>query len=646
MEKLLFKKIKPSVRIVLEIVIAVMVAFLIEWGLNGFSLTDHNDVRMFENAGTIDENGKLVFVQEMETPVYVSKIKIKADILEKSSYKIYVTGLNAFDKTETTKISDKVYPEFEYAYTNIGKKITKIELIFNSPEKIHNIEVFYLEHMGINGFRFVFFSLIFFFILNLLCEKELYMYKLHVFYFVVALGFGSLIIIASGSRATTWDEEVHYNAVHTLNFQKNVAWNDAVSLSCTRSVPNVNTKEELNMLNDYMNSISYNNQMQLKGKSILSKGYIIYFPMVVAYHICDLLNVPFAWQYMIGRFGNLIFCIIINCIAIYIARKKKLLIVVLSLMPTLLFQSSLYTYDGIIFACMNLGVVLWINTLDCVNEDKKITWKQLLVITIMLGIGCLAKPVYFPIMILLIPLLWKMINNKVDGKAINKKRLLIIMLSVIAIICIGMLLVLTRHVIVNMLYGNAEYGGDIRGGDTGVAGQLVSIIKHPVSYVKLLVHEIFTLDNFRNFNKASKNHFLPSNLMFLNLYGLGMLKDAWSYILLPVLALLFITNIDEMQNTGETKKTNRLILIVAVGCSIILVWTAMYLAFSPIGDNKISGVQARYFLPLLLPTAYALSSNRIQIKISKQHYYQMVLGATLLLAGACFYQTLIMGRLM
>ena len=110
--------------------------------------------------------------------------------------------------------------------------------------------------------------------------------------------------------------------------------------------------------------------------------------------------------------------------------------------------------------------------------------------------------------------------------------------------------------------------------------------------------------------------------------------------------MVFLTNTDDEQNEPKNIKTIRVVNGIAVVCSVALVWLAMYLAFTPIGADAIEGVQARYFIPLLLPAAYTLWNNRIQIKVSKQRYYQIVLGAALALAGVCFYQTLILGRLM
>lgn len=165
--------------------------------------------------------------------------------------------------------------------------------------------------------------------------------------------------MASGPVSTTWDEEVHYNSIYTLNFHQKVNWNEASKLNCTREAPVANTREELKMLNKYMNNISNNALKQQKPVGLINKGYIVYLPMIVSYHICEAIGLPYTMQYTIGRFGNLIFCALLNCFVIYVARRKKLLVATLALMPTLLFQASLYTYDGVIFACMNLGFVLW-----------------------------------------------------------------------------------------------------------------------------------------------------------------------------------------------------------------------------------------------------------------------------------------------
>lgn len=49
----------------------------------------------------------------------------------------------------------------------------------------------------------------------------------------------------------------------------------------------------------------------------------------------------------------------------------------------------------------------------------------------------------------------------------------------------------------------------------------------------------------------------------------------------------------------------------------MLIWSAMYLSFTPVGEASIAGVQARYYLPLIYLGALLLSNSKIKVEISK-----------------------------
>ena len=65
-----------------------------------------------------------------------------------------------------------------------------------------------------------------------------------------------------------------------------------------------------------------------------------------------------------------------------------------------------------------------------------------------------------------------------------------------------------------------------------------------------------------------------------------------------------------------------LIVFIVVG----LIWSAMYLSFTTIGNETILGVQARYYLPLMLPTSYILSTKRIKLDIKTGTLWRIFLG--------------------
>lgn len=115
MKNISLEKSKPQIRIILEIAFAIIIAVVIEFGMNYPSLTKSYEAVLFSNSGELNEDGDLVYSQNMDKAVYVNKLKIKAETLEKNSYTVVATVVNDFGKTKSVEITDKAYPEFGYA---------------------------------------------------------------------------------------------------------------------------------------------------------------------------------------------------------------------------------------------------------------------------------------------------------------------------------------------------------------------------------------------------------------------------------------------------------------------------------------------------------------------------------------------------
>lgn len=54
-------------------------------------------------------------------------------------------------------------------------------------------------------------------------------------------------------------------------------------------------------------------------------------------------------------------------------------------------------------------------------------------------------------------------------------------------------------------------------------------------------------------------------------------------------------------------------MMIQYGMAVVLVWTALYLSFTEVGKSVISGVQARYYLPLFLEFICAFRQIRYLI---------------------------------
>ena len=68
-----------------------------------------------------------------------------------------------------------------------------------------------------------------------------------------------------------------------------------------------------------------------------------------------------------------------------------------------------------------------------------------------------------------------------------------------------------------------------------------------------------------------------------------------------------------------------------------LIWTALYLSFTPVGSLVINGVQSRYFIPLILPLLIIINTNKIKTNFNKERLYYVYI---ILLTIISFYPIL------
>ena len=68
-------------------------------------------------------------------------------------------------------------------------------------------------------------------------------------------------------------------------------------------------------------------------------------------------------------------------------------------------------------------------------------------------------------------------------------------------------------------------------------------------------------------------------------------------------------------------------IIIGVLCFVIicLIWTALYMSFTPVGMGEILGVQARYYMPLIIPIMAIINVPQIKNNINIRIYNTIAL---------------------
>lgn len=180
------------------------------------------------------------------------------------------------------------------------------------------------------------------------------------------------------------------------------------------------------------------------------------------------MKTSFSVLYALGKIGNLLIYILVMFWAIKLAKRKKLFLIFVALMPTPLFLAASYTYDTIVFSFITLACVLWANEL----YNESINIRKIIGMVLLFAIGCFSKAVYIPM--ILIMLILPIASTK------KKKDKIIVWTMILCITCLVML-TFVLPTLTSTMAGDLSFGGDSRGGATSVVGQLVSMVKHPMA---------------------------------------------------------------------------------------------------------------------------------------------------------------------
>lgn len=631
---MLFKKRKITFlqnkfcRLFLAAVIAVFLAVVVEVMFNyrarpGRTLEMDLSSYIERSEGSVECNYKF------DHTVYLSKLLVRGSFDSDIDYTVELVTDNGFGVKEQELLEDKAYAVYSDAFTSINKAVREITFRIDSDKGFEVDQIVVSNVFSFNKYRFLLVAVIFFLAGLIVFFRRLLTDKLEWLFVCFALGFGMLIVVMSGPSSQTWDEQIHFRNMYNLSSGETVDWNAAAWYNYKNELPEFNTKEELFMLRKYQDG-NADTPFHLNENPAGFEQFAMraYFPMVLFFSIGRLLGLPYSMVYMLGRIGNLIFYILIMWLAIRLAKDKKILIFSLAVLPTVLFQESMYTYDGVVFSLMVLGFVLLLNEF---SGTERVNAFRLTAAIALIVVGCFSKAVYIPMLLFALAL--------PNSKFLDKKQAYLFRACVCAVFLLMMgtfvLPVLTSSAETNLAYSDA------RGGDTGVLAQILSMLKHPVATVKLFVSSIFSFDNFRNLGYASADNYLITNLMFLNFASLGTLPDKWSLLLVPLLLLLFFIPVNRIQGYSVTQKVWMGLLLLGTAA---LVWLAMYLSFTTVGSDQIEGVQARYYLPLLVPLCCITRTNCFACRMKEGTYNGIVVGLNGILIAECIYQLMLQGR--
>lgn len=169
----------------------------------------------------------------------------------------------------------------------------------------------------------------------------------------------------------------------------------------------------------------------------VSYKMICYIPCGLGFFLGYLLDLPILWCTFLGEFFSVLFGVGIGYLALRLMPIKKELLCAIMLMPMNLQQCASFNYDSIMLPLCYLFVayVFYLK-----YRERKVKWKDLLILGIIIGVVALIKILYVLLAFLffVIPLEHMELKiGKFDLTAWMNKHKVISSIGMVAIICAG-----------------------------------------------------------------------------------------------------------------------------------------------------------------------------------------------------------------
>ncbi len=566
-----------------------------------------NDNSAFGATFSTEKNDEETLINVDLDNQYVRQLLVEYSTPKDIEYSIEYTYPSTYNHDDTKTLTDSFDDSFALTATNLNTTVSKLTISYANDDssKLKITKIIIDNAFHFNYFRAIFVSLALLTIcLLFLFYKEGFLTKkIHIYFACICSLLGLMIIVAQPAmNFFCWDDQTHFDRIINLPIGTQIYNNGEYNMSEIGTV-NHTWHESTNSFTEHRTRTSF-----LDSKT--SSGYtndnpfpainkIPYLPMAIGYHLAKLINLPFTVCFLTGKVFNLLVYVILMTYAIKTLVKGKRLLTVIALIPTNIFLASEYSYDPAVFTGITIFMVNVMNLL--LDKTKKINFKTTAVMIASMAYACFAKAVYAPITLLalLVP----------KEKFKNRKQSHLVKISfVIITFLLGALALLPSLDGANI--------SDTRGGDVSAKDQISLIASHPVDYaviinnnaVDQLGYKLFSPNTLTNF---SYTHSFTDHSNFY-------------YIFFILLIFVFLT---DNQGNKLTKK-QRCWILAATLIIILLIWSALYIVFTPVGLSTINGVQNRYFLPLLFPLLFCLQIPSIHNKINPKYYNLAIFALT------------------
>lgn len=592
---------------------------------NGMEYEPTEDETLVEKDGVFYRKIiKTTINVSLDTPYFIKKLLLQIPLEEDGGYHV-----SLFKNGEKIKsgLFCSINAKIDAGVMNVHSDADALEIVLSTQDQISvdDLVIQLSNTFALNAMRVAFIFCLLVVLVTVLksvmfSDKVRYISSKPEWVFAVcALGLGSLLICGIGTNQVGFDEYAHAKTAYDLSFGSTIETTEAAMQMKGNLLPYFNNPEERALVEAYEQKMVEEIAPDITHQSRMVRTETrVYYPMAAGFYLGRKLGVDFATSVCMAKFGNLLAYIAVMWLAIRLAKQYKLLVVLIGLLPNNIFIASSITYDAVVTSFLMLASVLMLN--EILEPHQKLKWTNLLLMLFAFEIGCLSKPIYIVMAIMLV------FFGK--DKFENRLQEWICKLSVIAMAGLMLYNIFKPTPVAGgdyALVSNLSYAGDPRNTGASVTGQIGYIMNNPLAYTVLLLKSMGTM----------LWEYVSAAVPFVGYAYLGFAQSwvNWLCLLLALVAAIYTSRENQYYVREEEHNIFRrsaigmkyiiLNLIMCFGVTAI-VWTSMYVSYTKVGADVIEGVQGRYFIPLFLPLFSCLFLRRSKLekkwKIAKLWY--------------------------
>ena len=439
--------------------------------------------------------------------------------------------------------------------------------------------------------------------------------RLELGFLILSLTFGTLMCACMPVVAeVSWDGQIHFNNTQAVSYVLDAQYTEA-DLMMTRADAVValglldegdlsavwhpsqdaravaSAQDQLVELSEQGTVHVTEGATRADGASWVGASSIGYVPAAAGLWIGRLLRLSCLGQYFLARLASVVAYSAVFFLTVRRLRSGKTIVAALGLLPTPLLMAANFSYDPWCFALVTYSFARYVSVLQGGRPFRRC---DAVAVYGAFFLGALVKAVIFPLLFVFFLAPRASFGSRRSERAFRLG----------AVLTAALLLASFALPFIS----SGASGGDTRGGsDVSSAGQVAHILSDPLGYLGVLAGFAAAYFNPLNFSSAAD---MLANALSVFPY----LAEPWSpsaqVLAVVEWALVIAAVVVDRSGTdapyrGAVPKVAALVGLVG---AFVLISTALYVSFTPVGLDTISGVQHRYLLPLL-PCALLVLAN-------------------------------------